>query len=62
MCFSLSDCSSRDISANLLLGSTFFPACKVQNAKNLPNKVVIGVNYEGIRLYKTKNKVFFSFL
>lgn len=39
-------------------GTTFFPACKVQGgAKNLPSKVVIGVNYEGIRLYKPKNKV-----
>lgn len=37
-------------------GTTFFPACKVQGgAKNLPSKVVIGVNYEGIRLYKQKN-------
>ena len=42
-------------------GTTFFPPCKVQGgAKNLPSKVVIGVNYEGIRLYKPKNKVYFS--
>jgi len=42
-------------------GTTFFPPCKVQGgAKNLPSKVVIGVNYEGIRLYKPKNKELIS--
>ncbi len=38
-------------------GTTFFPPCKSVGNKNLPNKVIIGVNYEGIRLYKTKNRV-----
>jgi len=37
-------------------GTTFFPPCKSIGNKNLPNKVIIGVNYEGIHLYKTKNR------
>eukprot|EP01097_Dermamoeba_algensis_P002941 TRINITY_DN2172_c0_g2_i1.p1 TRINITY_DN2172_c0_g2~~TRINITY_DN2172_c0_g2_i1.p1 ORF type:complete len:369 (+),score=65.70 TRINITY_DN2172_c0_g2_i1:107-1108(+) len=37
-------------------GTTFFPPCKTINSKNLPNKVIIGVNFEGIRLLKTKNR------
>jgi hypothetical protein len=41
-------------------GTTFFPACKSVSNKNLPNKVIIGVNYEGIRLYKTKNRELIS--
>jgi len=41
-------------------GTTFFPPCKSQSNRNLPNKVIIGVNYEGIRLYKTKNREFIS--
>jgi len=42
-------------------GTTFFPPCKSSNNKNLPNKVIIGVNSEGIRLLKnTKNKELIS--
>eukprot|EP01098_Paradermamoeba_levis_P003264 TRINITY_DN1507_c0_g1_i2.p1 TRINITY_DN1507_c0_g1~~TRINITY_DN1507_c0_g1_i2.p1 ORF type:complete len:228 (-),score=48.31 TRINITY_DN1507_c0_g1_i2:316-999(-) len=37
-------------------GTTFFPPCKTVNSKNLPGKVVVGVNFEGIRLLKPKNK------
>ena len=38
-------------------GTTFFPACKVQGgAKNLPSKVVIGVNCDGIILLKPGEK------
>lgn len=37
-------------------GTTFFPPCKSLNNRNLPAKVIIGVNYEGIRLLKPKNK------
>jgi myosin-7 len=43
-------------------GTTFYPPCKAINCKNLPNKVIIGVNFEGIRLLKSRNKVFQSFL
>jgi len=32
-------------------GTTFFPPCKPQ-LKSLPNKVIVGINYEGIHLYK----------
>eukprot|EP01097_Dermamoeba_algensis_P002393 TRINITY_DN1941_c0_g1_i2.p1 TRINITY_DN1941_c0_g1~~TRINITY_DN1941_c0_g1_i2.p1 ORF type:complete len:228 (-),score=37.10 TRINITY_DN1941_c0_g1_i2:337-1020(-) len=37
-------------------GCTFFPPCKSVNNKNLPSKVLIGVNFEGIRLLKPKNR------
>jgi len=36
-------------------GSTFYPPCK-SIGRNLHSKVVIGVNYEGIRLLKPKTK------
>jgi len=36
-------------------GSTFYPPCKSSN-RNLHSKVVIGVNYEGIRLLKPRTK------
>ena len=40
-----------------LWGTTFYPPCK-SIAKNLPEKkVIIGVNFEGIRLLKVKTKV-----
>ena len=38
-------------------GSTFFPPCKSVGNRNLHSKVLIGVNYEGIRLLKPKTKV-----
>jgi len=38
-------------------GSTFYPPCKSVGNRNLHSKVVIGVNYEGIRLLKPKTKV-----
>jgi len=41
-------------------GTTFFPPCKSVGNKNLPSKVIIGVNYEGIRLLKPKNKELIS--
>jgi len=37
-------------------GSTFYPPCKSVGNRNLHSKVVIGVNYEGIRLLKPKTK------
>jgi len=37
-------------------GTTFFPACKNVSSKKLPQKVVIGVNAEGILLLKPKEK------
>lgn len=37
-------------------GTTFFPPCRSAGNRNLPNKVIIGVNYEGIQLLKPKNK------
>mmetsp|Transcript_37267 Transcript_37267/g.64037 ORF Transcript_37267/g.64037 Transcript_37267/m.64037 type:complete len:329 (-) Transcript_37267:183-1169(-) len=37
-------------------GSTFFPPCKSVGNRNLHSKVLIGVNYEGIRLLKPKTK------
>lgn len=41
-------------------GSTFYPPCKSIGSSKIPHsKVVIGVNYEGIRLLKPKTKVFF---
>lgn len=38
-------------------GTTFFPPCKNVSSKKLPQKVVIGVNAEGILLLKPKEKV-----
>lgn len=37
-------------------GTTFYPPCKSVGNKALPSKVVIGINYEGIRLLKPKTK------
>jgi len=37
-------------------GTTFFPACKNVSSKKLPQKVVIGVNADGIVLVKPKEK------
>jgi len=37
-------------------GTTFFPLCKSVNNRSLPNKVIIGVNYEGIKNFKTRSK------
>eukprot|EP01113_Clastostelium_recurvatum_P003292 TRINITY_DN1142_c0_g1_i3.p1 TRINITY_DN1142_c0_g1~~TRINITY_DN1142_c0_g1_i3.p1 ORF type:complete len:328 (-),score=71.62 TRINITY_DN1142_c0_g1_i3:95-1078(-) len=41
-------------------GTTFFPPCKGIGNKKLPNKVIIGVNAEGILLLKTKDKELIS--
>jgi len=42
-------------------GSTFYPPCKTIGSSKLPHsKVVIGVNYEGIRLLKPKTKQIIS--
>jgi len=41
-------------------GTTFFPPCKTSNNRNLPNKVIIGVNCEGIHIFRSKNKEHFS--
>jgi len=37
-------------------GSTFYPPCKSVGNRSLHSKVIIGVNYEGIRLLKPKTK------
>eukprot|EP01098_Paradermamoeba_levis_P004199 TRINITY_DN1815_c0_g1_i2.p1 TRINITY_DN1815_c0_g1~~TRINITY_DN1815_c0_g1_i2.p1 ORF type:complete len:336 (-),score=94.72 TRINITY_DN1815_c0_g1_i2:92-1099(-) len=37
-------------------GTTFFPGCKTINSKNLPGKVLIGVNFEGLRLFKFRTR------
>eukprot|EP01089_Gocevia_fonbrunei_P015268 TRINITY_DN4417_c0_g1_i1.p1 TRINITY_DN4417_c0_g1~~TRINITY_DN4417_c0_g1_i1.p1 ORF type:complete len:330 (+),score=62.84 TRINITY_DN4417_c0_g1_i1:130-1119(+) len=38
-------------------GTTFYPPCKsVNNGRKVPNKVIIGVNAEGILLLKPKDK------
>ncbi len=37
-------------------GTTFYPPCKTLKSPNLPAKVIIGVNAEGILLLK-KDKV-----
>ena len=43
-------------------GTTFYPNCKnISKNNNLPSKVIIGINYEGIRLLKQKSKVSFIF-
>lgn len=43
-----------------LYGTTFFPPCRSSGNRNLPSKVIIGVNYEGITLLKPKNKEIIS--
>jgi hypothetical protein len=39
-----------------LYGMTLFPPCKSSNNKNLPSRVIIGVNFEGVHLLKVRNK------
>jgi len=39
-----------------LYGMTLYPPCKSAGNKNLPSKVLIGVNFEGIHLLKVRNK------
>lgn len=41
-------------------GTTFYPPCKSINGKKIPNKVIIGVNAEGILLLKPKDKELIS--
>jgi len=41
-------------------GTTFYPACKSVNKTKLPNKVIIGVNAEGILLLRKDNKELIS--
>jgi len=41
-------------------GTTFFPPCRPAKGVTLPSKVIIGVNFEGIRLFKHKNKELIS--
>jgi FERM central domain/PTB domain (IRS-1 type)/RA like domain len=43
-----------------LYGTTFFPPCRNIGNKNVPSKVIIGINYEGICLLKPKNKELIS--
>jgi len=43
-----------------LWGTTFYPPCKSLNNKNLPGRVIIGVNFEGIRLLKVRTKEIIS--
>ena len=43
-----------------LWGTTFYPPCKSIGNKNLPGRVIIGVNFEGIRLLKVKTKEIIS--
>lgn len=39
-------------------GTTFYPPCKsINNGRKIPNKVIIGVNAEGILLLRPKDKV-----
>ena len=41
-------------------GTTFYPPCKsINNGRKIPNKVIIGVNAEGILLLRPKDKVSF---
>jgi len=42
----------------MFYGSTFFPPCK--SISNRSHKVIIGINYEGIRLLKPKTKIVIS--
>jgi len=37
-------------------GTTFYPPCKTSNIRSLPNKVVIGINCEGIHIFRSKNR------
>jgi len=41
-------------------GTTFYPNCKNVSKNNIPSKVIIGINYEGIRLLKQKSKALIS--
>jgi len=41
-------------------GTTFYPPCKAIGKVKLPNKVIIGVNAEGILMLKTKDKELIS--
>jgi len=41
-------------------GTTFYPACRAPGNKKIPNKVIIGVNAEGILLLKPKDKELLS--
>jgi myosin-7 len=42
-------------------GTTFYPPCKsVNNGRKIPNKVIIGVNADGIMLLKPKDKELIS--
>eukprot|EP00005_Dracoamoeba_jomungandri_P006424 CAMPEP_0174261602 /NCGR_PEP_ID=MMETSP0439-20130205/11557_1 /TAXON_ID=0 /ORGANISM="Stereomyxa ramosa, Strain Chinc5" /LENGTH=329 /DNA_ID=CAMNT_0015346103 /DNA_START=28 /DNA_END=1017 /DNA_ORIENTATION=+ len=42
-------------------GTTFFPPCKsINNGRRVPNKVIIGVNAEGILLLRPRDKDLFS--
>lgn len=43
-----------------LYGTTLFPPCRSVGNRNLPSKVIIGVNFEGITLLKPKNKEIIS--
>jgi len=38
----------------------FIHRVKLKNIRSLPNKVILGVNYEGIHLFRSKNKEFLS--
>jgi len=40
-------------------GTTFYPPCKSTNNRQL-HKVIIGVNYEGIHIFKSKNRELIS--
>ena len=44
------------VKSSQLYGTTFFPPCRSIGNKNIPGKVIIGVNHEGIRLLKPKTK------
>lgn len=42
-------------------GTTFYPPCKsVNNGRKIPNKVIIGVNADGIMMLKPKDKELIS--
>ena len=43
-----------------LYGTTFFPPCRSIANKNIPGKVIIGVNSQGISLLKAKTKELIS--
>mmetsp|Transcript_1751 Transcript_1751/g.4777 ORF Transcript_1751/g.4777 Transcript_1751/m.4777 type:complete len:335 (+) Transcript_1751:237-1241(+) len=48
------------VKSSNLYGTTFFPPCRSLGNRNVPGKVIIGVNYEGICLLKPKNKELIS--